>query len=128
MSSWHDICSLPGIVTSIRSQASSLVLIASLVAMLIGPGTAASHEVCSNAMRHGCASIDALASCCCGDQSNTNPSRAPSEGANITGVPHAVVSTVVFVLPPAIASVLHGGPAPIARPPDLSILFGDLRI
>jgi hypothetical protein len=128
MSSWHDICSLPGIVTSIRSQASSLVLIASLVAMLIGPGTAASHEVCSEAMRHGCTSIDALASCCCGDQSNTSPSRAPSEGANITGVPHAVVSTVVFTLPPAIASVLHGGPAPLARPPDLSILFGDLRI
>jgi hypothetical protein len=115
-------------VTSIRSQASSLVLIASLVAMMIGPVTAASHEVCSDAMRHGCTSIDALASCCCGDQSSTNPSRAPSEGANMTGAPHAVVSTVVFALPPAIAFVLRGGPAPIARPPDLSILFADLRI
>jgi hypothetical protein len=128
MSSWHNICSLPSIVTSIRSQASSLVLVASLVAMTMGPVAAVSHEVCSNAMRHGCSSIDALASCCCGDQSNTNPSRAPSDDANITGVPHAVVSTVVFALPPAITSFLRGGPAPIARPPDLSILFGDLRI
>jgi hypothetical protein len=115
-------------VTSIRSQVSSFVLIASLVAMMMGPVTAASHEVCSNAMRHGCAKIDALASCCCGDQSNTNPLRAPAEGANITSVPHAAVSTAVFALPPAIASFLRGGPAPIARPPDLSILFGDLRI
>jgi hypothetical protein len=128
MSSWHDICSLPSIVTPIRSKASSLVLIASLVAMLIGPVNAASHEVCSNAMRHGCATIDALASCCCGDSSNTNPSRAPSERANITSVPHAVIAAVVFALPPAIASFLHEGPAPIARPPNLPILFGDLRI
>jgi hypothetical protein len=104
------------------------VLIASLVAMLMGPVTAASHEVCSNAMRHGCATTDALASCCCGDSSNTNPSRVPSEQAHMTTAPHAVVSTVVFAQPPAIAFFLRGGPAPIARPPDLSILFGDLRI
>jgi hypothetical protein len=103
------------------------MLIASLVAMTIGPVTA-THEVCSNAMRHGCATIDALASCCCGDSSNTNPSRVPSERANLMSVPHAVISTVVFALPPAIASLLRGGPAPIARSPDLSILFGDLRI
>ena len=128
MPSWHNICFLPSIVTSIRSQASSVVLIASLVAMMMGPVPAASHEVCSNAMRHGCARIDALASCCCGDQSDTNPSRVPSERSNITSAPHAVISTVVFALPPAIAFFPRGGPAPIARPPDLSILFGDLRI
>jgi hypothetical protein len=114
-------------VTSIRSQASSLVLIASLVVMMIGPVTTASHEVCSNAMRHGCATIDALASCCCGDSSNTNPSRVPSERASITSV-HAVISAVVFALPPAIASILHEGRAPMARAPNLPILFGDLRI
>lgn len=115
-------------MTSIRSRASSLVLIASLVAMMIGPVAAASHEVCSDAMRHGCATIDALASCCCGDESNTNPPRTPSGVANTTGVPHAVISTVVFALPTAIVSVQHGGLAPIARPPDLPILFSDLRI
>ena len=115
-------------MTSIRSQASSFVLIASLVAMTMGPVAAVSHEVCSNAMRHGCSSIDALASCCCGDQSNTNPSRVPSERSNITSAPHAVISTVMFALPPAIASFLRGGSAPMARSPDLSILFGDLRI
>lgn len=128
MSSWHDICSLPGIVTSIRSQASSLMLIASLVAMMMAPVTAVSHEVCSDAMRHGCTRIDALASCCCVDSSNTTPSRVPSERMDSMSVPHAVISTVVFALPPAIASFLSGCPAPTARPPDLPILFGDLRI
>jgi hypothetical protein len=128
MSSWHNICSVPGIVTSIRPKASSLLLIASLVVMMIGPVTAVSHEVCSDSMRHGCATIDALTSCCCGDQSNTHPSRVPSERPNTTRAPHAVISTVVFALPPAIGSFLRGGHAPTARPPDLPILFGDLRI
>jgi hypothetical protein len=104
------------------------MLIASLVAMMIGPVTAASHEVCSDSMRHGCATIDALASCCCGDSSNTTPSRVASERADRTSMPHAVISTVVFAPPPAIASLLRGGPAPMARAADLSILFGDLRI
>jgi hypothetical protein len=115
-------------VRSIRSQASSLLLIASLVAMMMGPVTAVSHEVCSDAMRHGCTRIDALASCCCGDSSNTNPSRVPSDRTDITSAPHPVISTVVFARPPAIASFLSGCPAPTARPPDLPILFGDLRI
>jgi hypothetical protein len=115
-------------VTSIRSQASSLVLITSLVAMMMAPLAAVSHEVCSNAMRHGCTTIDALASCCCGDPSSTTPTRVPSERANIASAPHAVILTVVLALPPATASDLREGPAPGARPPDLPILFSDLRI
>ena len=115
-------------MTSIRSKASSLVLVANLVAMMMGPVTAAAHEVCSNAMRQGCARIDVLASCCCGDQSNTDPSRVLSKRADIANVPHAVISTVVLALPPPIASFLREGHAPMARPADLPILFSDLRI
>jgi hypothetical protein len=128
MSSWHNICTLPDIVTSIRSKASSLLLIASLAAMMIEPVTAVSHEACSTAMRHGCATIDARASCCCGDSSNTNPSRVPSGSAGTTSVPHTVTSTVMCALPPTIASFLREGTAPMARPPDLPVLFSDLRI
>ena len=115
-------------MTSIRSKASSLVLIASLVLMMIGPVTAGSHEACSNAMRHGCAKIDAQASCCCGDSSTANPSRVPSGGSDVTSVPHAAVSTVTWTLPPTIASFLREGSAPMTRPPDRPVLFGDLRI
>jgi hypothetical protein len=112
----------------IRSKTSSLLLAASLMAMMIGPITVTPHEACSNAMRHGCATIDALASCCCGDSSNTDPSRVPSERANITSVPDAVIPAIVLALPQAVPTVLRKLPEPMARPPDLSILFSDLRI
>jgi hypothetical protein len=52
----------------------------------------------------------------------------PSERANITSVPDAVIPAIVLALPPAVPTVLRKLPEPMARPPDLSILFSDLRI
>jgi len=117
-------------VTFTRAQAFAVLLAASVLTMTTVPlFAAASHEVC-DAMRHGCAKIDALPSCCCGDPSESNPSRVPSNrtlaGADAT---HTVaVVTATFQLQAVVASFVHEGLPPLAQSRDLSILFGDLRI
>lgn len=118
---------LTSIVTCIRAHALSAMLIASIVAMTTGPLFAAqSHEVC-DAMRHGCASIDALASCCC-NGSDANPSRVPSFRADVASSPHTVAAAAVaFVMPAITVAFVREGPD-LARPPDIRILFRDLRL
>jgi len=115
-------------VSTIRAKASSFLLIASLVTMMGGPLLAASpHEVC-DAMRHRCEKIDALASCCCGDRSDNDRSRVPSGRAELTDPSHAVVDSVPVAEPAVTVLFVREGPPPLARPPDLRILFSDLRI
>jgi hypothetical protein len=95
--------------------------------MMGGPLLAASpHEMC-NAMRHSCDRIDALASCCCGDRSDNNPSRAPAGRAEPANAASAVVAGPVILPAVPVAFFPVGAPA-VARPPDLPILFSDLRI
>jgi hypothetical protein len=116
------------IVIRIRSSALSLVLAAGFLALTGGPLVAASlHDVC-DAMHHGCAKIDALAGCCCGDASDTRPSRVPSARIDIAPAAHAAIATMALEMPVVTASFVHEGWLPLARHPDLRILFSDLRI
>jgi hypothetical protein len=104
------------------------MLAASILAVTTAPLFAAqSHEVC-DAMRHGCASIDALASCCC-NGSDTNPSRVPPGRADVTISPQAMPAlAVAFAMPAMVVAFVREGPPELARPLDLRILFSDLRI
>lgn len=117
-------------MTFTRAKAFAVVLVASVLALTTVPLFAApSHEVC-DAMRHGCAKIDALVSCCCGDPSDSNPSRVPSD-RTIAGVDttHSLAAMpVTFSLPAVVAVFVHEGPPPLARPHDFPVLFNDLRI
>jgi hypothetical protein len=116
------------IVTTIRAKASSVVLIASLVALMGGPLLAASpHEVC-DAMRHACEKVDSLASCCCGDRSDNNTTRIPAGRSEVGHAPPMTVVTLPSVLPTNSQALMYDEPVAFARPPDLRILFSDLRI
>jgi hypothetical protein len=104
------------------------MLTASLLALMTGPLVAAqSHDVC-DAARHGCASIDALASCCC-NGSDTNPSRVPAGRTDVTTSPQAIpVLATAFAMPAMAVAFVREGSPDLARPPDLSVLFSDLRL
>jgi hypothetical protein len=104
------------------------VLIAGILALMSSPLFAAStHEVC-DAMRHGCATIDALASCCC-NGSDANASRVPSGPAHAASPLHAVSAAIAALGMPAVTILfVHAGPPPLSRAPDFRILFSDLRI
>jgi len=117
------------VVTITRAHVSSVAVITSLLVMLGGPlVVAAPHEVC-DAMRHGCDKIDALATCCCGDRSEASPSPVPSTRTDLATSPHAVAAVVVQFAAPAVAALpVHQGLPALARPPDLPILFADLRL
>ena len=117
-------------MTSTRARAFAAILIVSILTMTAASLLAAtSHEVC-DAMRHGCAKVDALVSCCCGDPSESNPSRVPSDRtlAGADAMPTVAVVTATFQLQAVVASFVHEGLPPLAQSRDLSILFGDLRI
>jgi hypothetical protein len=99
-----------------------------MVTMMGGPLVAAApHEVCDG-MHHACDKIDALASCCCGDRSDTNPLQVPSGRAQVTDSAHAVIAFTPVVLPAVTVLFVREGLPSLARPPDLRILFSDLRI
>jgi hypothetical protein len=115
-------------VSSVSAKVSSILLVASLLTMMGGPLLAASpHEVC-DAMRHACDKIDALASCCCGDRSDNNPLRAPAAQIDLGSASHAAIVTVPAALLVVTVVLLPKEPLTSARPPDLPILFSDLRI
>jgi hypothetical protein len=104
------------------------MLIASILAMATAPLFAAqSHDVC-DAMRHGCASINALASCCC-NGADGYPSKAPSTRADVASPPHAApAAAVAFAMPAVTVALVREGPPDLVRPPDFRILFSDLRL
>jgi hypothetical protein len=104
------------------------MLIASILAMTGAPLLAAqSHDVC-DAVRHGCASIDALASCCC-NGSDSNPSRVPAGRTDVASSPQAMPAfAMAFDMPTIAVAFVRVGSPDLARPPDLSVLFSDLRI
>src|SRR5512142_240312 len=98
--------------------------------MTCGPLYAAqTHEVC-DAMKHACAKADALPGCCCGDRSDANPPRVPNSGTDVAMSASYGVAAAALVLdmPALTVSLVHLGTTPTARPPDLRILFSDLRI
>ena len=120
--------SCQGNVTSTRAKAFAVVLVTSVLMMTtVSLFAAPSHEVC-DAMGHACAKVEA--SCCCGDSSDSNPSRVPSERTSAgTDSTHSIaVASVAFNVPAVIAMFVHDGPPPLAGPLDLRILFSDLRI
>jgi hypothetical protein len=106
------------------------LVIAAFLAMTAGPLFAApSHEVC-DAMRHGCTKIDALASCCCGDPSDSNPSQVAADRtlARADSTDSVAIVPVTSGLPAVAISFVHEALPSFARPPDLPILFSDLRL
>jgi len=115
-------------VTSIHARVVALTVIASFTALVGGPLFAASpHEVC-DAMDHGCAKIDAPTGCCCGDVSDVRPSQVPVGRADVAPVALAVLATVVLEMPALTEPLFdHAAPA-VGQPPDLHILFSDLRL
>jgi len=110
-----------------RSRTFSVVVIAGILAMTTGPLFAAqSHDAC-DAMRHGCARLDALASCCC-NGSDSSASSVPST-PDVAHSPHAMsAAAAVFVMPAVTLALVREGPPDLARSPDFRILFGDLRL
>ncbi len=117
------------VVISIRAKISSILLVASISVMATSALFAMPrHDIC-DAMRHACDKVDEALSCCCGDRSESNPSQVPGDRADTAAPPHLTVSAFVTVaMPAATALFVHTGLLPLARPPDLPILFGDLRI
>jgi len=118
-----------GIVTTTRQSTWSVLLITGLLALMGGPlFAAAPHEVC-DAMHHSCAKLEAVTSCCCGDRSDANPSQVPSGRTDVPDYGHAVtVAAVTFHLPTVTIPFVQVGALLHERPPDLRILFSDLRI
>ena len=103
-------------------------MIGAFAALGSGPLFAApSHEIC-DAMDHACPPIDAIEGCCCGDASDVNPSRGPVARADLAPSAHAVLATVAPDLPAVTPAPLHEAPLTLTAPPDLRILFSDLRI
>ncbi len=120
---------LEGIVNRIRTKTATFALIASFLALTAMPVVATStHEVCT-AMRHDCNSNEVLSRCCCGDRSDAHPSPVPLDRAH--AVPDSVQGLdfvgLVFDMGLTITPLVHPMPA-LSRPPDLPILFDDLRI
>ena len=115
-------------MTSTRTRASSIAVIASLLVVLGGPLVAAApHEVC-DAMRHGCDKVDALAECCCGDRSEANPSQVPSARTGAASSPAVAAVVVTFDMPAVTVLFAHDGLPQLVQPSDLRILFRDLRL
>ena len=115
-------------MTFIRARVLALTIIASFTALVGGPLFAASpHEVC-DAMDHGCAKIDAPTGCCCGDVSDVRPSQVPVDRADVAPFAHAVLGTVAPEMPALPVALLHRATAVVGQPPDLHILFSDLRL
>ena len=117
-------------MTLTRARAFAIVLVASVLSMTTGPLFATPpHEFC-DARQHGCSNIDAVASCCCGEQSESNPSRTPADrnaaGAALT--PGLTAASFTLDAPAVLMLVVHEGRPPLDRPLDLRILFSDLRI
>ena len=123
------MCCSPSNVTKIRARVSSVFLIASMLMLTSGSLFALPrHEVCE-AMRHACDKADDAISCCCGDRSESNPSQTPTRGTDGPSIPNVAVlgSTPVPALAPDVVLV-HLNAPPLTRPPDLQILFSDLRL
>ena len=107
-------------------MASLLALTAGILAMTSGPLFAApTHDACDTGS-HGCATIGVA--CCCGDESDARqvpPSRADA-AASTPGTVTAVPAP--FVMPAVTVLFVHEGSPMLARPPDLPVLFSDLRL
>ena len=115
------------VVTDIRRKAVSLIVTAGLLALTNGLLFAApTHEVCV-AMRHSCDSAETT--CCCGDRSDVNPAQLPqSISTDNAQAAHCVpAAALTFASTATTTAPVRPGP-PLARAPDLRILFGDLRI
>jgi hypothetical protein len=120
-----------GIVTVIRTKTASVVLVASILVLTGGPllGSGLRHLACA-AQRHECAKVPILTQCCCGDHGNfssppaTSPDRVDAAAADAVGLVAVVYLSIVTprYLPPADTS------PPLSHPPDLPVLFGDLRL
>ncbi len=92
------------------------------------PATAASaHEICT-AMAHECG--NAGLRCCCGDRSDSNP--APTASDRTHAVPDSLQAFVcagaIGLMPVTVLAAPHLAAAIGSPPPDLPILFSDLRI
>ena len=99
-----------------------------MLVMMGGPlVTASPHEICE-AMHHGCAKIDTLASCCCGAQSERHLSILPSDRTDAVNSLHVIAGVVTAVVPAATVLFVHERPRLFPQPPDFCILFGDLRV
>ncbi len=109
-------------------KTASVAAMFALLALLGGPlAAAAPHEVCE-AMRHGCDRLEAVTSCCCGDRSESNPSQAASARADAPDCSHTPTFVVSVTVTLAAAPIRSSCPRGFDRPPDLTILLGDLRL
>lgn len=115
-------------MTPIRAQAFAALLAVSVLTTLAAPIFATpSHEVC-DAMRHDCGRVEA--SCCCGDPSEASPSRTASDRymAPTDSAQSVAAASFIVALPAVTVLFVHDGAPALTRPPDLHILFSDLRL
>ena len=117
------------IMTGLRAKTSSLLLVASIF-LMTGSSLFAlpRHEVC-DAMRHACDKSNEAISCCCGDRSDSSPSRGPAGRTDVSPASHATTcASIPAIVPTATPACLRIGPPTLTRSADLRILFNDLRI
>jgi hypothetical protein len=120
------------VVTKLRARLSAALLSVALVASTGVPALAGVVRQACAAKHHDCGQQARLGPCCCGDQADL---------PNITSGPPTLIDTVVAERPlvlclfcavetPAVlagvGSIDHAPPP--ADPPDLPILFADLRL
>lgn len=123
------MCFFRSDVTNIRAKVSAVFLITSVLVLVSGSTFALPrHEICE-AMRHACDKADEAISCCCGDRSESNPSQTPTSRTAGPSSPDVAVLGSTSATPPAPdVALVHLAAPPLTRPPDLQILFSDLRL
>jgi len=122
-----------GIVATLRTRLSSILAIVGLLAVTGAPLAAGiPHESC--AMRlHTCADVLALTDCCCGEHGDVFTQAATttsSQTDTVQDLSHSMLASAVVFDVPAIRASSPGasGSPPLRIPPDLPIVFSDLRI
>jgi len=111
-------------------------LAVSLLPMLAGSAFAGTvrHAACA-AREHDCAKVPVLTHCCCGDHGDvSNPPATTTERDDAVGTDPAGIGQVasVYALITFASDRLNASPVDASprlnHPPDLPILFSDLRL
>ena len=96
----------------------------------LAPGAPTRHEACASRQHH-CAATTEILTCCCGHDANTASVSAVLETRNSLSVAAVLRSAPARDAGSASTSIslmTLAGDLPRDRPPDLSILFADLRL
>ena len=117
----------------VRRKSAAIVLLASLLTLTGGPlfARGLTHLACA-AKRHDCASTPVLTQCCCGHDGDISAPPATTTDRNDSLAASAVdAGTIVESDASMVATRFFPRPDTSPRldhPPDLPVLFSDLRL